>query len=200
MEGLDRILNRIQSDSKAKATEIIDKANADAKEITDAMKAKVDAKVSEILSKIDQDKKNIEERTIASKEHKLKQMKLTTRREAIDETLRLAREKINNLSDKDYEELLLKAFDKYVVKNDGRDTVKLCFGEKDIKRLSKDIKDTFVKKASEKGIKMTVSDTPVKIDNGFILDFGDILENCSFDAMIDQNKEMLEDIVKKILF
>lgn len=200
MEGLEKILNRIIDDSKAKVDELIAKANAEAKDITDAMKEKVEEKCSEILSQTSSEKKIIEERTIASKEHKLKQMKLTTRREAIDETLRLAKEKISTLPDKDYMDLLSKAFDKYLRKDATSDKVSLLFGEKDLKRVPKDLVDTFVKKASEKGMTLSVSDKAANISNGFILDYGDILENCSFDAMIDQNKDELEDSIKKILF
>lgn len=200
MEGLEKILNRIVSDSQAKVDELIANANVEAKGISDDMKKKVDIKCEEILSQISSDKKNIEERTEASKEHKSMQMKLVVKREVIDETLKFAKEKINNLSDKDYENLLMKVFDKYLQNGCAYDTVKICFGERDLKKLSKDVIDSFIKKASEKGLKMTLSDTPVRINNGFILDFGDVLENCSFDAMIEQNKDKFEDIAKKILF
>lgn len=198
MDGLNKILSRITDDSKIKVDEILAKAKAEANEITLSMKEKVKNECDEITKKTEKEKANILERAEGSKEHKQKQVKLVARREALDEILVSAREKLNTLSEKEYSELLIRAFDKYATKNDDTE-VKLCFG-KDKGKISKETKDMLLKKATEKGIKMTLSDKEVNIANGFMLDYGDILENCSFDAMIDQNKEVLEDKINKILF
>lgn len=198
MDGLNKILSRITDDSKLKVDEILAKAKAEANEITLNMKEKAKKECDEIIKKMEQERANILERAEGSKEHKQKQVKLVARREALDEVLSRAKEKMNTLSEKEYSELLIRAFDKYATKNNDAE-VKLCFG-KDKDKISKEVKDTLLKKATEKGIKMTLSDKEVNISNGFMLDYGDILENCSFDAMIDQNKEVLEDKINKILF
>ena len=70
----------------------------------------------------------------------------------------------------------------------------------DLKRIPQDVIDGFVKSAEDKGAKLTVSSEAAEIKNGFVLDFGGIEENCTFDALIDQNIEELQDKVKSLLF
>lgn len=201
MEGLEKILGRIKDESDAKINDLLAKANADASVILREAREKADLQCAEIEKRTDAEIINIKERTVASKELKSKQVKLVARREAIDDTLLYVKEKIGALSIKEYGDLLSKVFDKFVTKEKVKEqNVKLCFGEKDLKNLSKDVIDGLLKNAKDKGINMTLSDKAANIKNGFLLDYGDILENCSFDAMIDQNKEVFEDKINKVLF
>ena len=57
-----------------------------------------------------------------------------------------------------------------------------------------------MKKAKEAGADLKISEEAAEIKNGFVLDFGGIEENCTFDALIDQNIEELQDKVKSLLF
>ena len=45
-----------------------------------------------------------------------------------------------------------------------------------------------------------LSDKCSDIDGGFILIYGGIEENCSFKALIDDNVEIFQDKVQKVLF
>ena len=60
---------------------------------------------------------------------------------------------------------------------------------------------TALKEAAEKnGVRLTVSDKPAAIKNGFILNYGGVEENCTIDALFDQSRDDLLDKVKEILF
>ena len=52
----------------------------------------------------------------------------------------------------------------------------------------------------KEGAALTVSSETRDIDGGFVLTYGGIEENCSFDALFDSAHEMLQDKVQEILF
>ena len=54
--------------------------------------------------------------------------------------------------------------------------------------------------AKEKGGSLEVDSDPADITDGFILKYGDIEENCTFDAIFDSKRDELRDLVNKNLF
>ena len=108
----------------------------------------------------------------------------------------MVRGRLNSLSDEEYAEFITGLFAKHVPNKDAV----LKLNAADMKRIPKEVLDGFVKKAEEAGAKLTVSGEAAGIKNGFVLDFGEIEENCTFDALIDQNIEELQDKVKSLLF
>jgi V/A-type H+-transporting ATPase subunit E len=54
--------------------------------------------------------------------------------------------------------------------------------------------------ADKKNASLIISENTVTIDGGFILKYGDVEENCSFDALFSSAKEELSDRVNAILF
>ena len=50
------------------------------------------------------------------------------------------------------------------------------------------------------GADVSIAQEPANIDGGFILSYGGIEENCSFDAIFRSEREKLQDIVSGILF
>ena len=80
---------------------------------------------------------------------------------------------------------------------------KILFSKTDTERLPKDFADTLaaaLEKSGKEGAKLTVSGETRDIDGGFVLTYGGIEENCSFDALFDSAHEMLQDKVQEILF
>ena len=47
---------------------------------------------------------------------------------------------------------------------------------------------------------MKISDIPADIDNGFVLKYGLISENCTFREVIESEKDRIRDILAGILF
>ena len=52
----------------------------------------------------------------------------------------------------------------------------------------------------EKGAKITVSKDPADISDGFILVYGDIEINCSFEALIEDSRDAIKDELNSIFF
>ena len=70
----------------------------------------------------------------------------------------------------------------------------LYFSGTDLKRLPADMNSIAA------GYNLEISKEPADIDGGFILSYGDIEENCSFDVLIESSKEELQDKIGQILW
>ena len=196
MNGLDKLVARISGESDAQIKAIIDEANAKAAEIKADSDKKMKAECERIEKKAQTEVETIEMRSKASAELKTKQILLTGKQELLNDTIGMAKEKLSNLSDQEYVDFIKKLFSKHVPSEDAV----LKLNAADLKRIPQDVIDGFVKSAEDKGAKLTVSSEAAEIKNGFVLDFRGIEENCTFDALIDQNIEELQDKVKSLLF
>ena len=196
MNGLDKLVARISGESDAQIKAIIDEANSKAAEIKADSDKKMKAECERIEKKAQTEVETIEMRSKASAELKTKQILLTGKQELLNDTIGMAKEKLSSLSNQEYVDFIKKLFSKHVPSEDAV----LKLNAADLKRIPQDVIDGFVKSAEDKGAKLTVSSEAAEIKNGFVLDFGGIEENCTFDALIDQNIEELQDKVKSLLF
>ena len=76
----------------------------------------------------------------------------------------------------------------------------ICFNERDLNRLPEGFEETISEIACAKGGSLTLSRTPCGIGGGFILVYGGIEENCSFDSVFADEKERLQDRIHEMLF
>ena len=196
MAGLDNIIDRIKGEADEVVSQVLNEANDYAKKLEDEAKNKTNEEVERLRKRCDLELKSITDRSISSSELKKKQMFLMEKQHLVMETIEKAKEKLINLPDAEYIEFVKKVF----AKNAPTADCEILFNEKDKKRIGKDVIDGFVKLAKEKGANLTVSNDAAKIKSGFILNFGDIEGNCSFESLIEQNIEDLIDKVNNILF
>lgn len=193
MAGIDKIIQQIEDDTKAvcddilskarvKADKIIAEANDNARKITAEAKVKTAARVADI-GKRGESSAALEERRVA----------LYTKQSIISDMLNKGMEAAKALPDNEYFELILKMIGKNSQENDGV----ISFGRKDLDRLPAG----FIEKINSvsKG-KLTLSDTAASIDAGFILSYGGIEENCSFDSIFMSESDNLSDRAGKLLF
>ncbi len=196
MGGLDKIIGHINQDAENEVKSILDAAKAQAEGIVSEAKAKTAEECDRIAKKTEAEVRSIIERGNSSADLRTKQIMLEGKQELIGETIELLKGKLKSMDDAEYIEFISGLFKKHVP---AKDAV-LKLGSNDLNRIPKDVLDGFVAMASGAGAKLTVSENPADIKNGFILDYGDIEENCTFDALVDQNIEELQDKVKSLLF
>ena len=67
-------------------------------------------------------------------------------------------------------------------------------------RTMERILKTYVLAAAEKGGSLVLSKEQKAIEDGFILVYGGIEENCTLKALLDAKKDELQDKVNEILF
>ena len=196
MSGLEKIVGRISEESRQKADAILAEAKAKADGILKDNEKRVSEECGRIAKKAESQAQGIAERSKASAELRSKQILLAGRQEIMSQTIAMARARLDKMSDSEYTEVLLKLFKKHIP---GQDAV-LKLGERDLSRLSAGTLESMKAAASAAGVKLNVSGQPAAIRDGFVLDYGGIEENCTFDALFEQNVEELQDKVKAILF
>ena len=196
MSGLDKIIGHIRSEAETEVKAVADAAKAEAETLKADMEAKTKAECDRIAKKSETEVQNILERGESSAALRKKQILLQKKQELINEIIAQAREKLLGLDDAAYFEVLKQLFAKNMLGRDGE----IAFNEKDLARLPQNVVSELSKLAGEKGGSIALAKTAAPIDGGFVLNYGGIEENCSFQALIDDSIEVLQDQVQKVLF
>ena len=193
MSGIDKILEEIRINSDNTVNKIINKAKTEADDILVQANTEAERESEKLKAQCELECKNIIERANSSANLIEKKAILETKQKIIFDTINIAHSSLLSLSDDEYFKLIIKMIERYSSGNNGQ----ILFNEKDIGRLPLSFSDK-ISKVSKGTLK--VGDTPVDIDGGFILSYGNIEENCSFNAIFDGNREVLQDKINKLLF
>lgn len=191
MSSGDKILNRISLDCDERISKI--NAETDEKCAQIMAQAKLDAdKISAEIA--DRAQLKVKQMQAASKSRcdlETRNAFLKRRREEIDKTYSEILNKMKNLPDEDYFELIYT----FAKKLNGMSGVVLL-NKKDMNRLPKD----FLARLEKCGVKAELSKTPCDIESGFILKCGDIEENMDFSAILSEKRDAIEDFINQELF
>ena len=193
MSGIDKIIRQIEDDTRSVCDGIIAQAESKAQRIT----ADADAQAALIKSNSDQRitalVTDIKKRGDSAADLEEKKILLTAKQRIITDMLQIGVERVKNLPDDEYFTLILKMVQKYSQPQDGV----IRFGSKDLSRIPAGFINEINKASAGK---LTLSDECAPIDAGFILIYGGIEENCSFDAIFMSEDETLKDKAGKLLF
>ena len=196
MTGLEKIKSQILDEAKAAADSKIAEAKAKADEIV--AQAEADAKkISETIAhKSELDTVNYKERTAPSIDLQRRTKLLAAKQEMIQNVLDKAYQSLESMNEEEYFGVLLKLLTRYALPQDGE----IFFSAGDLQRMSDDFKNAVENTARDKGGSLKISAEERKIENGFVLAYGGIEENCTLQAMFDEKKDELSDKVYHILF
>lgn len=191
MSSGDKILNRISLDCDERISKI--NAETDEKCAQIMAQAKLDAdKISaEIADKAQSKVKQMQAASKSRCDLETRNAFLKRRREEIDKTYSEILNKMKNLPDEDYFELIYT----FAKKLSGMSGVVLL-NKKDMNRLPKN----FLARLEKCGVKAELSKAPCDIESGFILKCGDIEENMDFSAILSEKRDIIEDFINQELF
>ncbi len=195
MTGLEKIIGEIKSESDAAVRQITEEANKEAEKIrADARKnaqeeaAKIraasEARVADASSRAESSAQLVHRRALLEEKQRL-----------ISEVVEAAKTKALAFDDATYFDSILKVLGKNVQAGDGT----IRFSKKDLARIPADFEKK-MKDTLPAGSRLSLDKTPVNIQGGFVLSYGGVEENCSFDAIFESKADELFDLVKKILF
>lgn len=196
MTGLDKMKSQILDEAKKAAEEKISEANAQADEMIRLAKEDAAKQTESIQKKAEEDVANYQERMASSIDLQKRTKILAAKQEVIAEVLEKAYEKVKAMSEEEYFSMLLKMVEKYALPQEGE----ICFSAADLARLPDGFEAKVSETAASKGGSLRLSREGRKIDNGFILIYGGIEENCTIRAMFDAKKDELSDIVHQLVF
>lgn len=196
MSGLDEILNIISQQQKQTENNIIRMAEEKAGGIEAEGDAKAARAYNDYMKKASAQAETDYKNACNSADAEMKRKILKCRVEIIDSAIENIIEKLDGLPDSDYFEMILKIAERKIHKGNGI----IYFGENDLKRLPSGFPEKLTSVASEAGGTVTVSDRTAEINDGFILEYGLISENCSFRAIIESEKDGIRDTLARELF
>ena len=193
MAGLDKIIERITQDSAVKCEGILKEATAQATSLKADAAAVSKKDADKLLAKAAKQAQAIVEMAESGSAVEQKNALLDAKVGIIDEAVDYAKTKLAGAGDADYFDTVMKLVKAYAQDAEGI----MYFSQKDLSRLPAG----FAEKISDAtNGKLKVSSEPKNIDGGFILAYGDIEINCSFDALISEKIDVIKDTLNKIIF
>lgn len=193
MAGIDKMIRQIQDDTKTVCDDMIAAAQAKAEKILADAKKEADKISADRKKRTAAHIADIEKRGESSAALEERKVALYTKQSIINDMLNTGMKIAKDLPDDEYFALILKMIEKNSQPQDGV----IFFGKKDLARLPLNYIDKI--NSVSKG-KLTLSDNAAAIDAGFILSYGGIEENCSFDAIFMSDKDNLSDRAGRLLF
>lgn len=190
MSGLDQILEHINNEATETASRIKETAREEAARILDSHKEEARRLENQINSQAEKDVSAATKRIQSAADLREKRMILEAKQKEIDNTISEALSRLRGLGDKEYFELIGRMIKRYSTGEKGV----IRMSEGDLKRVPQGFEETL------KEYSLELSDEAVNINGGFMLVYGDIQENCSFEALIDASRELLQDKIGQILF
>lgn len=193
MNGLDKILDEIKMESDEVSASIIKEAQDKASEIAQQARQKGEEAVKRIDGDTKQKCDDILARGRSASELYKRKEALKAKQDIISRVLLDAKTTLLNLPEDKYFERILQMIEKHALEEEGE----IVFSERDKKRLPK-LFEAKLKLASKNKLKL--AQQPARIDGGFLLLYGGIEENCSFEALFSDMHEQLQDEVRTLLF
>ena len=194
MTGLEKILSQIEYEQDNRCRELISEAQAKAQAIID--EANEQAKQIELNAQQELELKLGTGRLAAESAAELAKSRalLETKLGLIEKTLESSLEVIKALPKKEYFEILKELILKNAQKGEGV----LRLSANDTGRMPSNFIDS-VNNAFKRGYRIKLGEE-ADIDSGFILVYGDIDVNCSFDAIAAAKRDELQDALNSLLF
>lgn len=193
MSGIDKIIGQIEEDTRAVCEGITAQADAKAARIIAEAEKQAEYIRSSSEEKLASAVLDIKKRGDSAAELEERKTLLYTKQSIISDMLAIGIERVKSLPDDEYFALILRMIAKYSLPQDGV----IRFGRRDADRLPAG----FIKEANAvSNGKLVLSDECAAIGAGFILIYGGIEENCSFDAIFAGEDEVLKDKAGKLLF
>lgn len=195
MSGLERILEKIKADADAAVESILSDADKQANVLLEQGNADAERQYEALLQSTKADCAAKAEAARSAAEAQERQALLAARGAEIDRVIQQAMQVLNELPDGEYFDRLLLLIKRFA--QPGKDGVVL-FGEKDLARLPSD----WMKRANDilPNGTLTLSEKPAPISNGFLIRYGEIEQNCTFDALLEDNRDRIRDRINELLF
>lgn len=198
MNDIKNLTDKIIADANAHAAALAEDAAKQADEIISSYRQKAQAILESEAEKAEKAAQEAVSRNLSSQKLNERNAVLAVKAQILDSVFEKASGHLLSLEKEEYTQLLLGFFKASACRGD----ITLCLNEKDLITVGKDFytlaKDYFEKEFP--GCVMTLSETPVQIDGGFILKSGDIEYNCSVSGHLSALREKYQSEIYKILF
>ncbi len=194
MDGLTKILSKIDEDNKAAVSALLAEEEARALEEVQQIQTAAQTQVNQILTQAKASCAHIAQTGEAACEALKKQEQLDVQSEIVQEWIQAALKTITAMKAKTYFSLLRPL----LIQRSQKGTGILRLNRKDCNRIP----ENFLEELNESlaaDCHIELADTPVEINGGFILSYGDVDENCTLSALLEEHYDEIRDSLFTLL-
>lgn len=196
MTGLEKMVSQIVDEAKAEAESRKKAAREEADKIVSEAKAEAEKLIGQSQEQSETDAANYLERVKSSADLQRRTTILQAKQEVIASVLEKAYTSLDTMDEKAYFEMIRKMLEKFTLSESGE----IYFSAADLSRLPAGFEKEISNIAAKKGGSLTLKKESKEIENGFILVYGGIEENCTFRALFNTQKDVLQDKIHQELF
>lgn len=195
MTGLEKIMYDIRREAEENAAAIIREAEEKAADILKSAEEQAleqaDIVTEEGIRKAEERNRRGEAAAILQARRRI----LEEKQNLLGEAVQSALERTESLPPEEYFAMLIRMAACQAHQGTGL----FCLNEKDLQRRPAGFEKN-LQEALPSGAFLQVSEEPARIRSGFLLSYGGIEENCSFEALLAEKAELLQDRIAPILF
>lgn len=196
MTGLERIIEHIKLENTKVCDSIISKAQAEAEQIISEEALSCDIICKDIIDKANREACSLVDRGKSSDALNMRKSILLEKQNLVSACLEKALELMKNLDDTMY----FDAFASLVVKYAYPQSGVLVMSAKDKTRMPEGFIDKLNQKLEPLGAAIELSPDCRDFNGGFVLQYGEIEENCVFENLFAAYSDKLRDVAGSILF
>jgi V/A-type H+-transporting ATPase subunit E len=196
MTGLEKIIEDIRKESEESVGAVMKEAEEKTAGIRAEAKAEAEKTALSIRREASVRTEDMKKRTESAAELSRRKAILTAKQELISDAIAKALSKAEAMPDEQYFATVISMAARAAHPEEAGE---ICFCGKDLKRLPAGFSEK-LNAALPEGSSLSVSKEAARISSGFLLKYGGVEENCSFDAVFAAKREELQDKVRGILF
>ena len=196
MAGLDKIIGQIRQDAEEASAKTLTEARAQAEGILQEAREAAQREREQSKRRTDAAVRDALERGQSAADLQKRRGILAAKQRLVRNVLDQALADMKQMEEGPYFEALLRLAVRSAMPGEGI----LYLSEADRKRLPAGWEERLNQALAGKGAALKLSPESREMDGGFLLSYGGIEENCSFDALFESAGESLQDTVTKILF
>ena len=195
MSGLEKIVERITRENDEQCRALLENAEKKAQGVLEKARADGNEQAAVVIDKANSQASRILSMAHSSAAMEAKSALLSTRVQLINEVVEKALCQIDALPDGEYFDIIKKL----AVANSGSGKGEMLLSGRDLARLPEAFEKELNVLLSD-GKEIAVSSQPAAISDGFILRYGDIEENCTFEAIASSRMDELKAVASEKLF
>ena len=198
MTGIEKITARIQADAQQEIDAVLAEANRQAAEINARYAAQAKQAEAEILEKSRQSAAELRQRRNSSAQMDAKKQELAAKQALLDEAFQLAYEKLTQLPEGEYGDLLANL----AVRASVSGKEQLIFSQADRAAFGGKVtaKANGLLAKAGKTAELTLSPTTGDFQGGLLICDGDVEVNCTFETLVRMVRNEVVGDVTKALF
>lgn len=195
MSGLDTMIQTIRGETEAEARSVLDEAQATAARLLDEARAETDGECEALIEQGRRKAAELRLRAETSAAMERRRAVLAKKQALLDQTVRAAKDAVLQLPEGEYFGFLIRLARENAEPGHGV----MILSKRDLARCPSDF-HVALNRALPDGATLDISENARPIEGGFILQYGDIEQNCSLSAIFDENREKILDAAHEALF